>query len=209
MASDILSQSTDALHAVGAALSYTWGQCTRWVAENVSWIPGGLGNANQWLSNAAAKGFTTIGPTSTPPVGSVAVWNTGQFGHVAEVVGQLPGGGFQVSEENWLGTGLTDVRNVTGSALSGLQGFILPPGLKLPPFPGSQAGISAGQAAVSTGQGLAGIGSAIAGLPAAIGHGLANATTATTHNAAAWAKNWIVPLLVALVVAIVLFGGQG
>jgi hypothetical protein len=195
MATDIVQQGNDTLAALGAALSYTWGNCTRWVAENLPWIPSGLGNANQWLANAQAKGLATVGPSATPPVGSVAVWNTGQFGHVAEVVGTLPGGGFQVSEENWLGTAITDVRNVTGSGLSGLQGFILPPGVSIPnPFAGVQAALNTP--------------AAVAGLPASVGHGLANAASATTHNLAAFLQNQLVPLIVALSVAIVLFGGD-
>lgn len=199
MAGDIVSEGQDLLTAAGAALTYTVGNCTRWVAEQLSWIPGNLGNANQWLTGAQARGLPTIGPTSAPPIGSVAVWGTGVNGHVAEVVGQIPGG-FQVSEENVLGLGRTDVRNVTGSGLSGLEGFILPPGgtSSLPVVGGLSA---AATAAITTPQ-------AIAGLPGSVGHGLANAATATTSNVATWFKNQIVPLLVGLVVAIVLFGGD-
>src|SRR5262252_10719349 len=103
MAGDILAQGEDTINAIGAALNYTWGNCTRWVAEQLAWIPSGLGNANQWLTNARARGLPTIGPTSAPPIGSVAVWSTGQLGHVAEVVGIVPGG-FEVLEKNWPGT---------------------------------------------------------------------------------------------------------
>jgi hypothetical protein len=196
---DIVTTGNDLLGAAGAALTYTIGNCTRWVAEQLSWIPGGLGNANQWLSGAQARGLPTIGPTSAPPIGSVAVWGTGQFGHVAEVVGQIPGG-FQVSEENFVGRGVTDIRNVTGSGLSGLEGFILPPGgIAGLPVVGGLAG--AAQAAATTPQ-------AIAGLPGAVGHGLANAGAATLENAATFLRNQLVPLIVALAVAIVLFGGD-
>jgi CHAP domain-containing protein len=196
---DIVSQGNDTLTALGAALNYTIGNCTRWVAENLPWIPAGLGNANQWLTNAQARGLPTIGPTSAPPIGSVAVFNTGAFGHVAEVVGQIPGG-FQVSEENWLGLGRTDIRDVTGSALSGLQGFILPPGgaSNLPVIGGLEGAASA---ALTTP-------AAIAQLPASVGHGLANAASATTTNIGRWFSNQLVPLIVALSVAIVLFGGD-
>lgn len=197
MASDIISQGNDTLTAIGAALNYTIGNCTRWVAENLSWIPSGLGNANEWFANAASKGFQTIGPTSSPPPGSVAVWNTGQFGHVAEVVGLIPGG-FQVSEENVLGQGITDVRNITG--LQGLEGFILPPG--------GASNIPVVGGAVGAAEGLAGLPAAISGLPAGVGHGLANATSATVTNVGRWFGNQLVPLVVALVVAIVLFGGD-
>lgn len=197
MAGDIISEGNDLLNAAGAALSYTIGNCTRWVAEQLPWIPSGLGNANQWLGNAQAKGLQVLPPTSAPPVGSVAVWNTGPFGHVAEVVGQVQGG-FQVSEENWLGTGVTDIRNVTGSGLSGLEGFILPPGGNLPVVGGLA---TAANAAITAPQ-------AIAGLPLSVGHGLANAATSTTHNIATFFGNQLVPLIVALAVAIVLFGGD-
>lgn len=201
MASNIVSQGTDLLTAAGAALNYTIGNCTRWVAEQLSWIPAGLGNANQWLTNAQARGLPTIGPTSTPPVGSVAVWNTGSFGHVAEVTGIIPGG-FQVSEENVLGLGVTDIRNVTGSALSGLEGFILPPaGAAIGNLPVVGGVATAAQAAATLPE-------AIAGLPASVGHGLANATSASTANVATFFRNQLVPLLVALAVAIVLFGGD-
>lgn len=42
-------------------------------------------------------------------------------------------------------------------------------------------------------------------LPTQIGHGLADATSATIHNAGVWARNQVVPLMVALIVVIVLF----
>lgn len=200
---DILSQGQDALNAAGAALSYTWGNCTRWVAENLSWIPAGLGNADQWLANAQARGLPTMGPSSTPVPGSVAVWGGGQFGHVAEVVGVIPGG-FQVSEENWLGLGRTDIRNVTGSALSGLEGFILPPNAQR----GWQDITGAAGQAVSAAGGVLSTGQALAGLPASVGHGLADAGNAVTHNVGVFFRNQLVPLVVALVVAIVLFGGD-
>jgi len=198
MAGEIVTQGNDTLTALGNALNYTIGNCTRWVAENLPWIPAGLGNANQWLGNAQAKGLPTIGPTTTPPAGSVAVFDTGPFGHVAEVLGQVPGG-FRVSEENWLGQGRTDVRDVTGSALNGLKGFILPPGVSSLPIVG---GLEGGAAAALTTP------AAIAELPASVGHGLANAASATTTNIGRWFGNQLVPLIVALSVAIVLFGGD-
>lgn len=182
------------------AWSYTVDNCTRFVAGALSWVPAGLGDAGQWLANAQKVGLPTIGPTATPPPGSVAVWGTGTFGHVAEVTGQVAGG-FTVAEENFKGLGIVDTRTVTD--LRGLLGFILPPGgagLSLPPFPGSQAGLNVG-AAITTGQ-------ALAQLPASIGHGLANAAGATAQNAGVFFRNQLVPLLVALVVAIVLFGGD-
>jgi hypothetical protein len=132
----------------------------------------------------------------------VAVWSTGAFGHVAEVVGTIPGG-FRVAEENFSGgLGVTDVRDVTGSALSGLQGFILAPGSSAAGFnPLGALGDAAGA--------VLGVPQAIAGLPASVGHGLADAGGAAVANATTFFRNQIVALVVALVVAIVLWGGHG
>jgi Peptidase family M23 len=75
------------------------------------------------------------------------------------------------------------------------------------------AGAAAAQAAApqvnaaATGLGLASIGQAINDLPTSIGHGLANAFGASVHDVAAFAQNQAVPLIVALVVALVIFGG--
>lgn len=68
------------------------------------------------------------------------------------------------------------------------------------------AGQAQGQA-LSTGQGLGAIAGALAGLPASIGHGLADATAAGFHDIGVFAGNQVVPLIVALVVALILFGG--
>lgn len=194
----IQNTGPDPISAAGNALSYFWGQCTRWVAENLSWIPAGLGNANQWFGRAQAMGLPT---GQTPVVGSVAAFNTGPFGHVAEVVSVQDATHFKVSEENWLGTGITDIRDVVGGAGSGLQGFIYKPGTAVSDIPVVGGAVGAAESVVSTGQ-------AIANLPANIGHGLANASYATGHNIGTFAKNNIIPLLVALVVVIVLFGGK-
>lgn len=200
------------------AFSYTVGQCTRFVAGVLSWIPAGLGNAKDWYANAQAKGLPT---GTTPQVGSVAVWGAGagtsQFGHVALVTGLVPGG-FTVQEENFTGgPGVTDTRTVSGNSLSGLKGFIYSPsGIHIPPIPGIGS-INIGNipvigGAVDTGQALqqllsefAGLPQAIASFPANVGHGLANALSASTSNVGTFAKNNIVPLIVALVVAVVLF----
>ena len=114
---------------IGSAASYVVGQCTAFVANTFAWIPGNLCNADTWFGNAQKAGLST---TSTPTVGSVATWNAGPgtspFGHVAVVTGIIPGG-FSVIEQNFSGgPGVTDARNVTGTGLQGLQGFILPPG---------------------------------------------------------------------------------
>lgn len=201
----ILGTITDDLNN---ALSYTVGQCTRFVAGALSWIPPGLGNARDWFANAAKAGLPTIGPTTTPPPGSVAVWGTGAFGHVAEVVGTVPGG-FKVAEENWRGPGITDIRDVRGSALNGLEGFILPKNGVSIPNPFDAVGSAVGGAAAGIGSAVATAEAQAAGAVAtSVGHGLANATGAGLQNVATFARNQLVPLTVALVVALVLFGGD-
>jgi CHAP domain len=190
---------------LNAAWAYTVANCTRFVAGALAWIPAGLGDAKDWLANARAKGLPTIGPTSSPPAGSVAVWNTGAFGHVAEVVGTIPGG-FRVAEENWKGLGITDVRDVTGAGLQGLQGFILSPGTD----PAAALGVGgvAGLVGSSAASAVATLPQAVAGLPASVGHGLADAAGAGVANVGIWVRNQIVPLVVALVVALVLWSGR-
>lgn len=69
--------------------------------------------------------------------------------------------------------------------------------------------IGAGQTAASDVSGLGSIGPAIAGLPGSVGHGLANAAGAGLTDVSTFFKNQIVALIVALVVAIVLWGGRG
>jgi CHAP domain len=119
--------------------TYAAGNCTWWVRQNAGWIPNGLGNAAEWLTNARARGLQT---TQTPQVGAVAAWGPGVdpplgFGHVALVTAVRPDGSFTVSEMNWKGLGVVDTRNVSDRA--NLQGFILPPGAAAQPSSGSGA----------------------------------------------------------------------
>jgi len=118
-------------------LSYTWGNCTYFVAKTLPWIPAGLGDAYQWLANARAKGLQT---GSTPVVGSVVVYGQGHgysnFGHVAVVQSINGDGTFNVSEMNFLGLNKVDTRK---SSMNDVVGFILPPGTtsstNVPTFP--------------------------------------------------------------------------
>jgi CHAP domain len=105
-------------------LSYTFGNCTRYVAEKYSWIPAGLGNAKDWLANAQAKGLTI---SNIPVPGAVAVYGSGigPFGHVAAVEGVNPDGTFNVSEMNFDAFNTVDRRT---STMKNVIGFILPPG---------------------------------------------------------------------------------
>lgn len=113
------------------AWSYFLGQCTYWAAKIASWIPAGLGNADTWVANAKAKGFS-ISPI--PVKGSVVQYAAGpdysSFGHVAVVTAVDPGGsGFTVSEMNYKGVGVVDTRH---SSMADVVGFILPPGTAVP-----------------------------------------------------------------------------
>src|SRR5476651_1822801 len=119
-----------------SALSYAVGECTRWAAQTVNWIPSGLGNAGSWLQNAQNKGYPI---SSTPVVGSVAVWgynkpgtltiNGVNNGHVAVVTGIQNHGLPVVSEMNaTAGWNRVDTRAVDPNAGSGIIGYILPMG---------------------------------------------------------------------------------
>ena len=64
---------------------------------------GGRGNANEWPGNARAAGIPT---GSQPKVGAIAVWDFGQYGHVAHVDAILSDGRVKISEYNvpaWTG----------------------------------------------------------------------------------------------------------
>lgn len=113
------------LNAVSNAANYTWGNCTAGAAELATWIPAGLGNAIDWLSNAKAKGLPT---SSTPVVGAVAVFGSayGPDGHVAVVRKVNADGSFVVQEMNYIGLNKWDTRLLPAAA-NGLLGFILPP----------------------------------------------------------------------------------
>ncbi|MGH7746791.1 MAG: CHAP domain-containing protein, partial [Candidatus Dormibacteria bacterium] len=103
---------------------FAFGQCTYYVATRrcVPWF----GNAHEWLSRAAAYGFST---GRNPRVGAIAVWRPGQSGasgagHVGyvEAVGPgdgLPAGSFKVSEMNWGGWDRVDYRVVSDDVVMG------------------------------------------------------------------------------------------
>jgi surface antigen len=121
---------TTSSHSVFDALGYAWGQCTAFVAESVSWLNGaqGLGNAKDWLSNAANQGYTIV---SKPVVGAVAVFGgntpgSGGEGHVG-VVTSISGSNFGLEEANVAGLDTVDTGQYTVSNPN-LLGFILPKG---------------------------------------------------------------------------------
>ena len=90
--------------------SYIWGNCTWWVAYNRQ-VPPYLGDAWQWLANAAAAAMPT---SSEPSVGAIVVYRASPgydvvHGHVAVVIA-VGRSGFRVSEMNFLGLALVDER---------------------------------------------------------------------------------------------------
>ncbi len=101
---------------------FPWGQCTYYVATKVP-IPW-LGNAYQWYAAAQAAGWP-VG--STPRAGAIMVdWESRYFGHVAYVEAILGDGSWEVSEMNYVGTGVIDHRIIRPGEVP-LIGFIYPP----------------------------------------------------------------------------------
>jgi CHAP domain len=113
--------------AVSAVDAPFWDQCTYYVAQALSWVPGtSWGNAGQWIQSARNQGFQV---TQTPTVGSVVEYAPGggysSYGHVGVVRGVNPNGTFQVQEQNYNGPGQVDIRT---STMADVAGFILGPG---------------------------------------------------------------------------------
>jgi CHAP domain len=114
--------------AIGNAAAYVWGNCTYFVAKTFSWIPSGLGNAKDWLSNAQKKGLPT---SSTPHPGDVVVYGAGKggtdygtLGHVAIVKSITDANHFVVQEMNARGLGIISERV---SSMYDVLGFIRNP----------------------------------------------------------------------------------
>lgn len=217
-----------------ALASYTLYACTWYVARALDWVQPGWGNADEWADRAARAGYKV---TSTPTVGSIAVWGgglpgSGGFGHVAEVTGLVPGG-FTVFEGNFTTPNQPDTRTVSGSGLQHLIGFIQPPGGggntnqnpidQIPVLgglvqaglvaPGLDTLVGAGQKAAGlpddVAGGLAALGQSIQNVPTVIGHGLAGAVAAAKDNTVAFAFNQLPAIAVSAVVLLVLFGAGG
>jgi surface antigen len=183
---------------VSNAASYAWGNCTYYVASLLSWIPGNLGNAFQWTTNAQRDGLAV---SSMPAVGSAVVYAAGggysSFGHVAVVDQVNNDGTFNVEEMNFLGLNQVDTRR---STMADVEGFILAPGNST----GSAILGALGGAVIPNGPQL------IGGAAGAVGTGLAGAAGGAfwsgfgTETAAG--KGWItsraVPWVEANVIAL-------
>jgi hypothetical protein len=103
---------------------YAPGNCTWWVAYNRP-VPQDLGDAWEWLGNAAAHGLAT---STEPTPGSIVVYARGDgystYGHVALVIG-VQAGSFTVSEMNYVGLGVVDERTSPWPDPTHVEGFIL------------------------------------------------------------------------------------
>lgn len=116
--------------------TYSPGNCTWYVADQLSWVQGGWGDAWHWAPAALAAGLQE---TSRPTVDSVVVYGAGDgysvFGHVAIVIRVYSYTEFRVSEMNFAGFNQVDERD---SNLGDVVAFILPPGGQ----PGQGAGVT-------------------------------------------------------------------
>ena len=74
------------------------GQCTWGVKELAPWASNWWGNANTWAIYASAQGYKT---GSVPVVGAIAVWDGGEYGHVAYVTDVQSENSIQVLEANY------------------------------------------------------------------------------------------------------------
>lgn len=118
-------------HTLYNALSYTFGNCTQFVAGTFSWVGKAWGNGCQWADSAKKQGLSV---SSTPVVGSIAVYDCGLpgsqgDGHVAAVTA-VDSTGFTLNEVNWDAFNQVDTRHESLSSGTGshIIGFILPPG---------------------------------------------------------------------------------
>ena len=120
---------TDAYQVHPTSGSYPIGQCT-WGAKALApWVGDYWGDAGNWLYSAQQNGFEI---STTPKVGSLAVWTSGIWGHVAYVVG-VDGDNIQVLESNYGGSGyVADSRGIGNyrgwfnPVEAGIAGYVYP-----------------------------------------------------------------------------------
>ena len=91
--------------------SYPIGQCTWGVKELAPWASNWWGNANTWAIYASAQVFKT---GNVPVVGAIAVWDGGEYGHVAYVTDVQSETSIQVLECNYDGSGTQPIGNYRG-----------------------------------------------------------------------------------------------
>lgn len=95
--------------------AYTAGYCTYYVKSRRNDLPNNLGNANTWVSQASAQGYST---GRTPRVGAVAYQPASSLGHVAYVEAVHADGTVTVSEMNWRGWNTLSQRRVAASTFT-------------------------------------------------------------------------------------------
>jgi len=105
-------------YTVAAGNRFPYGYCT-WYVYNRRQVPW-LGNAWEWFAQAQAAGWAT---GQTPKPGAIQVtWESG-FGHVAYVESVNGDGSWTVSEMNFRGWGIVDMRTIKPGGVP-LIGFI-------------------------------------------------------------------------------------
>ena len=138
-----LSLLGGAAEVTTSGTGYPAGQCTAYVASQLSWILSNWGNADEWLLDAAHAGFTTLSAAELGGVrpGDVAViaanTRTGNGiasgdGHVGIVTAVDQGARtVTISSENWPEG--DDAPSLLTFAAGEIEGYILPPaGASLP-----------------------------------------------------------------------------
>jgi surface antigen len=143
--------------ASSTATGYPAGQCTAYVASQLSWIPSHWGNADEWLTHARGAGFTTLSGADVGAVqpGDVAViaadartrnGRASDDGHVGIVTAiDQSAGTVTLSSENWPEGDTTPTSLVF--ATSDIEGYIVPPdGAPLPASPSTTSSSSASSA---------------------------------------------------------------
>jgi surface antigen len=123
--------------ASGGGTGYPAGQCTAYVASQLSWVPSDWGNADLWLIDGRRSGFTTVSGADVVAVhpGDVAViaadaqtrnGKASGDGHVGIVTAVDRGAGtVTLSSENWP-EGDSQPRSLTFDT-SDIEGYIEPP----------------------------------------------------------------------------------
>lgn len=116
---------------------YPAGQCTAYVASQLSWIPSNWGNADEWLDDAARAGFATLSGTGLGGVGpgDVAViaadtrtvnGTASSDGHVGIVTAvDRRALTVTISSENWPEG--DDLPRLLTFAAGDIDGYIVPP----------------------------------------------------------------------------------
>jgi surface antigen len=123
--------------ASSTATGYPAGQCTAYVASQLSWIPSNWGNADEWLTDARGAGFITLSGADVGAVqpGDVAVIAAGartrngrasDDGHVGIVTAvDQSAGTVTLSSENWPEGDSTPTSLVF--ATTDIEGYVVPP----------------------------------------------------------------------------------